>query len=221
MSYLIETLIALFEGMKISLLLFLCTLFLAFPIGVLLARLQQFKSKVIRTFLAGYLWFFRGTPLMLQLFLFLYGLPELGIRLERLHVAILAFGLNYAAYFTEIIRAGLSSIDSEQSEAAAVMGATNHQIYRHILLPQALSIQIPTFANETITLIKDTALVTAIALSDVMRVVREIVSRDFTVSPFVIASAFYLLMTLMISMVYRFLEDKKKIPMRLNQPTLE
>jgi polar amino acid transport system permease protein len=145
---------------------------------------------------------------MLQLFFFMFGLPALGIRLDRLTVAYVGFGMNYAAYFIEIIRAGVESIPKDQEESAKVLGATSSQIYRRILTPQALRMQVPVFTNETITLIKDTALVSVIALSDLLRKVREVVSRDFTISPFFMAAIFYLTVSFLIAEILKRVEKQ-------------
>ncbi len=145
---------------------------------------------------------------MLQLFFFMYGLPAIGIVTNRILVALITFSLNYAAYFTEILRAGIESIDKDQEESAGVMGATKLQTFRYVILPQAIRKEMPTITNEVITLIKDTSLVTVIAVSDIMRQVREIVSRDFTISPFVVAAIFYLLFSFVIVRVFRLLEKK-------------
>lgn len=145
---------------------------------------------------------------MMQLFFFMYGLPAIGIPMDRMMVAYIGFIINYTAYFTEVFRAGIESLPSDQSESAAVMGANTSVIYRIILLPQAIRIQLPVITNEVITLIKDTALVTVIAISDIMRNVKEIVSRDFTISPFFLAAIFYLLMSYLIIKVFRQFEKK-------------
>lgn len=145
---------------------------------------------------------------MLQLFLFMYGLPAIGISVDRMMVAFIAFTINYSAYFVEIIRAGMESLPKDQYESAEVMGASSFQTYRFVILPQAIRIQFPVIANEIITLIKDTALVTVIAVSDLMRNVKEIVSRDFTISPFIVASMFYLLISFFIVKIFRQLEKK-------------
>jgi len=168
----------------------------------------NFFIPSLRWLIRGFTLLFRGTPLMLQLFFFMFGLPALGIRLDRLTVAYVGFGMNYAAYFIEIIRAGVESIPKDQEESAKVLGATNSQIYWRILTPQALRIQVPVFTNETITLIKDTALVSVIALSDLLRKVREVVSRDFTISPFFMAAIFYLTVSFLIAEILKRVEKQ-------------
>lgn len=145
---------------------------------------------------------------MLQLFFFMYGLPAIGIMVDRMMVAYVGFVLNYAAYFTEILRAGIESTPKDQFEASAVEGARFLQTYRFVVLPQAIRKELPTITNEVITLIKDTALVTVIAISDILRNVKEVVSRDFTVSPFFLAAAFYLTFSFVIVSILRKTEKK-------------
>lgn len=207
MEYLTEIIIYLSKGALISISVFLITLLFSFPLAMILSMLQK-TSKFFSKIIALYTWFFRGTPLMLQLFLFMYGLPFIGININRMSVAFIGFIINYSAYFIEIIRAGIESIPKDQIESAAVMGAGKFKIFRYIVLPQAIRIQVPVITNEIITLIKDTALVTVIAISDLMRNVKEIVSRDFTISPFIIASAFYLIISFFIVKVFKSVENK-------------
>ena len=145
---------------------------------------------------------------MLQLFFFMFGLPALGIAVDRYWVALLGFAINYTAYFIEIIRAGLEAIPQDQEESAMIMGATKLVTFQKILMPQAIRTQLPVFTNESITLIKDTALVTVIAISDLSRKAREVVSRDFTVSPFILAAGFYLLFSFILIRLFKFVESR-------------
>lgn len=145
---------------------------------------------------------------MLQLFFFMFGLPAFGIMIDRMMVAYIAFVLNYAAYFTEIMRAGIESLPKDQEESAQMMGASRLKTYRYVIMPQAIRKEMPTITNEVITLIKDTSLVTVIAISDLMRNVKEIVSRDFTISPFFLAAVFYLFMSFLIIKIFKKLEQK-------------
>jgi polar amino acid transport system permease protein len=207
LNYLLETTRYLFDGAWYSIQLFAITLLLSTPASLLLAAVFRFLP-LVRPVINTYTWFFRGTPLMLQLFFFMFGLPALGIAVNRYWVAAIGFGINYTAYFVEIIRAGLEALPIDQEESALVMGASKQTTYRFVLLPQALRIQLPVFTNELITLIKDTALVTVIAIPDLLRKVREVVSRDFTVSPFFLAAGFYLLFSYGIIYLLRYLERR-------------
>ena len=145
---------------------------------------------------------------MLQLFFFLFGLPALGIRVDRYWVAVIGFSINYTAYFIEIIRAGLEALPIDQEESAFILGANKRETFWYILMPQAMRIQMPVFANEWITLIKDTALVTVIAIPDLLRKVREVVSRDFTVTPFFLAAIFYLGISYVIIVFLKHIEKR-------------
>jgi polar amino acid transport system permease protein len=164
--------------------------------------------KASRPVIRLYTLLFRGTPLMLQLFFIMFGLPSIGIRIDRELVAYYGFIVNYAAYFVEIIRAGLEIIPKDQEESAFIMGASAPRTYWSILMPQALRMQVPVFTNEMITLIKDTSLVTVIAISDILRRVREVVSRDFTLSPFFLAAIFYLIVSYLIVLIMRRVEKR-------------
>lgn len=206
-DYLIETIKYLSSGASVSLSIFFVTLILSFPISILLA--MAYRSNVgLKKLISMYTWLFRGTPLMLQLFFFMFGLPAFGIPVDRMMVAYIAFVLNYAAYFTEIMRAGIESLPKDQEESASIMGANRLKTYRYVIMPQAIRKEMPTITNEVITLIKDTSLVTVIAISDLMRNVKEVVSRDFTISPFFLAAAFYLLMSYVIIRIFKKIEQK-------------
>lgn len=207
MDYLIQTAEYLMDGAVVSLKIFIVTLSISFPLGILLSMIYR-SNSFFKKIVSFYTWLFRGTPLMLQLFFFMFGLPAIGIPVDRMIVAYLAFIINYAAYFTEIIRSGIESIPKDQEESAAVMGASRMKIYRYIIMPQAIRKEIPTITNEVITLIKDTALVTVIAISDLLRNVKEVVSRDFTLSPFVLAAMFYLVTSYFIIMFFRWIEKR-------------
>jgi polar amino acid transport system permease protein len=207
LNYWLETTRYLLDGAWYSIQLFSITLLLSTPLSLLLASLYRFVPFT-RPGLNFYTWLFRGTPLMLQLFFFMFGLPALGIAVDRYWVAMVGFAINYTAYFVEIIRAGLEALPIDQEESAFVMGASKAFTFQHVLMPQAIRLQLPVFANEWITLIKDTSLVTVIAIPDLLRKVREVVSRDFTVSPFFIAAIFYLLFSYLIIRLLKTLEGR-------------
>jgi polar amino acid transport system permease protein len=140
----------------------------------------------------------------------MYGLPIFGITLERLTVAILIFTLNYGAYFTEILRGSILSIDQGQKEVSKTLGFSNVETYIYIILPQAFKRSMQSIGNESITLVKDTALVAAVALSDLLRNAKEIVSRDFKVDAFLVAGVYYLLFTLVVVIIIKFFEKKTR-----------
>ena len=210
MSEWLEVIYYLSQGALVSLRIFFVTLLFSFPLSLILIFIYK-QNKILNKIIKGYTWLFRGTPLMLQLFFFMFGLPIIGIRLDRMMVAYVGFILNYAAYFTEVIRAGVESLPDDQEESGQVIGATQFQIYRYIILPQAIRRELPTITNEVITLIKDTALVTVIAISELLRNMQEVVSRDFTIYPFFLAALFYLFFSFIIIRIFRFIEKKSMV----------
>lgn len=211
MDYIATILPTLLQGSAVTLQVFLITLVLAVPLGLGLAMVRISRFKVLSGLANGYIWLMRGTPLMLQMLFIYFALPfipVIGVRLPDFPSAILAFVLNYSAYFAEIFRAGIQSIDRGQYEGAKVLGMSYPQTMRRIVLPQVLKRILPPMSNETITLVKDTSLIYVLAMNDLLRAARGIVQRDFTTSPFLVAAAFYLIMTLVLTYGFQRLEKK-------------
>ena len=211
MDYIISLLPPLAQGSLVTLKLFAITLVLALPLGLALALARLSRWRALHHAVSGFIWLMRGTPLMLQLLFVYYALPfvpYVGIRLADFPAAVVAFALNYAAYFAEIFRAGIQSIDRGQYEGAKALGMSYPQTMRRIVLPQMLRRSLPPLANETITLVKDTSLIYVLALNDLLRAARGFVQRDFTITPFVVAAAFYLLMTLLLTWIFQRLEKR-------------
>ncbi|AMD46876.1 amino acid ABC transporter permease [Bordetella holmesii] len=211
MDYVISLLGPMADGAKVTLSLFFITLALAVPLGLVLALARISKFKLLARLVNGYIWLMRGTPLMLQLLFIYFALPfvpVIGVRLPDFPAAIVAFALNYAAYFAEIFRAGILSVDRGQYEGGKVLGMTYLQTLRRIVLPQMVQRVLPPMSNETITLIKDTSLIYVLALNDILRTARGIVQRDFTTTPFLVAAAFYLTMTLVLTWFFQHLEKR-------------
>ena len=211
MDYIISLLPPLAQGSLVTLKLFAITLVLALPLGLALALARLSRWRALHHAVSGFIWLMRGTPLMLQLLFVYYALPfvpYVGIRLADFPAAVVAFALNYAAYFAEIFRSGIQSIDRGQYEGAKALGLSYPQTLRRIVLPQMLRRSLPPLANETITLIKDTSLIYVLALNDLLRAARGFVQRDFTITPFIVAAVFYLLMTLLLTWVFQRLERR-------------
>jgi len=211
MDYIVTILPPLLQGSGVTLQVFLITLVLAVPLGLGLALVRISRFKFLSGLVNGYIWLMRGTPLMLQMLFIYFALPFIpiiGVRLPDFPSAILAFVLNYSAYFAEIFRAGIQSIDRGQYEGAKVLGMSYPQTMRRVVLPQVLKRILPPMSNETITLVKDTSLIYVLAMNDLLRAARGIVQRDFTTSPFVVAAAFYLIMTLVLTYGFQRLEKK-------------
>ena len=211
MNYLADILPPLLQGSGVTLQVFLITFVLAVPLGLALALIRISRFALLSALVNGYIWLMRGTPLMLQMLFIYFALPfipVIGVRLPDFPSAIVAFVLNYSAYFAEIFRAGIQSIDRGQYEGAKVLGLSYPQTMRRIVLPQVLKRILPPMSNETITLVKDTSLIYVLAMNDLLRAARGIVQRDFTTMPFVVAAAFYLLMTLVLTYGFQRLEKK-------------
>ena len=143
---------------------------------------------------------------MLQLLFVYFALPMIGIRLPDIAAALLAFTLNYAAYFAEIFRAGIQAVPKGQYEAAKTLGMSYPQTMRRIILPQVIRIVLPPVSNETINLVKDTSLVYILAMNDLLRVARTIVQREFDMTPFLFAAIFYLAMPFVLTWGFKKLE---------------
>lgn len=197
-------------GANTTLRIFVVTLVFAIPLGIVFAIGKIAGGKLIKGLLDIYTWLLRGTPLMLQIFFVFYGIPQLfGITLDRNLAAYIAFVINYAAYFTEIFRAGILSIEKGQFEASKALGMSYPQTMWRIIIPQAVKRVLPPVGNEFITLIKDTSLVMVIAIPDIMRNTKEIVSREASPATFIIAALIYLILTY--GIVYIFSKTEKKL----------
>ncbi len=201
-------------GCILTVKLFLITFFLSMPLGLILTFLYTTKNKAVNGIVGVYILIMRGTPLLLQIFFVYFGLPYvpvIGQYLtidDRFTAGAIAFILNYGAYFAEIFRGGLLSVDKGQYEAARVLGMTDMQTRFKIVLPQMFRIALPSVSNEAIVLIKDTALITAIGLTDLLKVTKTIVNRTTDVSAFVVAAVFYLVMSYVLTVIFKFLEKK-------------
>jgi polar amino acid transport system permease protein len=207
-NYVLNMLPELWTGAKITLSLFAITLLLSIPLGLVLALLRLSGIKALDYIVNFYIWVMRGTPLMLQIFFIYFALPAVNILLPAYTTAVVAFVLNYAAYFAEIFRAGIQGVGKGQYEAAKTLGMSYGQTMRRIVLPQMWKKILPPLSNETITLVKDTSLVYVLALQDVMRVTYQLVQREFNLMPFSVAAAFYLIMTLILTWGFQKMEKR-------------
>lgn len=209
MDYIVNILPSMFSGLGVSAKIFVLTLVLSLPFGILLALVRISRVGILRNLAAMYIYLMRGTPLMLQIMFIYYGLPlVMDIQINDFPAAILAFVANYAAYFAEIFRGGIQSINKGQYEGARVLGFSYRQTMWHIILPQVVKRVIPPLGNETITLLKDTSLVYILAMNDLMRVTRSFVQRDFDTTPFLVAAVFYLVCTAILTRVLTYIEKR-------------
>ncbi len=201
------------RGIGVTLSLFAITIILSIPLGLGATFLSNSKTAPLRWITRGYVFVMRGTPLMLQLFFFYFGLPQLPVigqylTMNRFPAACVTFVLNYAAYFCEIFRGGLLSIDRGQYEAARVLGMNRIQTTFKVVLPQMIKVVLPATSNEAITLIKDTALVTSIGIADLLHFTKSLVNGTANVTPFFVAAVFYLVMTFGLTKLFGYFEKK-------------
>ena len=194
------------EGLKVTMEIFLLTLILSIPLGVLVALGRLSKIKIINKLTGFYVLIMRGTPLLLQIVFIFFGLPNLNIVIDRFPAAIIAFTLNYAAYFGEIFRAGISSVDIGQNEASQVLGLSKKDTFFRIILPQAFKTILPPIANEIVTLVKDTALVYVI--DELLRVGKIACNRDSSLLPLLIIGIVYLILIGIFTKIFDKIEKK-------------
>ena len=211
MSYIIQILPQIMEGMGVTLGTFAVTLVLSIPIGALVSLCRVSRVRVLRWISGFYTWVLRGTPLLLQMFLIFFGLPAVGIRLfgrTGLPYVFFAFIINYAAYFAEIFRSGIQSVEKGQIEAAKLLGLSNAQINLKIVMPQVIKRTLPSIGNEIITLIKDTSLVYALGITEIFKIAKSISTRDVTLTPYIVVGVIYLILTAVITKLLNQAEKK-------------
>lgn len=190
------------------------TFLFSIPLGLLGAIGKVSGNKILKFILTFYTWLFRGTPLLLQVFFVYYGLPFISPKLtinSAFFAALLTFILNYSAYFIEIFRGGIESIDKGQYEASKALGLNYRQTMMYIIFPQTIRRIVPTTSSETVNLVKDTALVAVIGLSELSRSAKEIVTREAIITPFIIAAIIYLALNSIIMYIFRKIEERNKV----------
>ncbi len=187
--------------------IFALTLALSLPLGLPVALGSNSKIKPIAWLCKAYVFVFRGTPLMLQLWFFYFFFPfVLKVQVSAFLAVIVAFVLNYGAYFAEIYRGGINSVDGGQHEAAFALGLTKRQTMLDIILPQTMKAVLPPIVNEAITLVKDTALASVLPIVELMKATNSCVNRMTNMTPFVFAAILYLIMTFVLTIIAGKLE---------------
>ena len=204
-------LLQLMKGMGVTAEIFFLTLLFSLPLGLLVAFGRMSKNGIIRMISKIYISVLRGTPLMLQLIV-VYFAPFYVFHLKvgnyRFPAIIIAFALNYAAYFAEIYRSGIESIPVGQYEAAQLLGYNKSQTFFKIVLPQVVKIVLPSVTNEVITLVKDTSLVYSVSYIEMFALAKQIAAAQTTVVPFVIAGVFYYIFNFVVAWVMEWFEKK-------------
>lgn len=192
--------------------IFVCTLVFSMPLGMIIAFGRMSKCFILRNVVKIYISVMRGTPLMLQLMVVYFG-PYFIFRIQisssyRLYAVLIAFALNYAAYFAEIYRGGIESMPQGQYEAAQLLGYGKGQTFFKIILPQVMKRILPSVTNEVITLVKDTSLAFSIAYTEMFTMAKALASSQTSVLPFVAAGIFYYVFNLLVAVVMEKLEKK-------------
>ena len=202
----------LFDGLVTSILIFLLTLLFSLPLGLLLAFGRMSGFAPLRWIMKVYISIMRGTPLMLQLIVVFFGPYYIfGATLSpdyRFIAVIIAFSLNYAAYFAEIYRGGIEAIPKGQYEAAQVLGYSKFQTFFTIILPQVFRIILPSVTNEVITLVKDTSLSFVIAVPEMFTVAKQIAAADASIAALLVAGIFYYVFNVLVAFVMGRLENR-------------
>ncbi len=205
-----EISLQLLEGFGTTCLLFLLTLVLAIPLGLVVCFGSMSKFAPLRYLTKGFVWIIRGTPLMLQIFVVFF-IPSLvfEIPMESRELAVLiAFVINYACYFSEIYRGGIESISVGQYEASQVLGMNRRQTFGYVVLPQVVKRIVPPMSNEIITLVKDTSLARVIGVIELIRTAEKILARHALIWPLFYAGAFYLVFNGLLSLLFSYIEKK-------------
>ena len=182
------------EGLERTCAIFFLTLIFSLPLGMCVALLRMSKSKVVANATRFVISVLRGTPLMLQLLAVTYGpyyLFGIGVARNKLIPVVIAFAINYAAYFAEIYRGGIESIPLGQYEAANVLGYTKTQTFIRIILPQVVKRIMPSVTNEVVTLVKDTSLAFTVSYQEMFTIGKQIANSQTSFMPFIVAGVFY------------------------------
>lgn len=198
------------KSLLVTIEIFALTLIFSLPLGMIVAFGRMSKNKIISTITRIYISIMRGTPLMLQLIVVYFG-PYYLFRMKvgadyRFIVVIIAFSINYAAYFAEIYRSGLQALPKGQEEAAKVLGYSRTQTFFHILLPQLIKQVMPAITNEIITLVKDTSLAFVIAVAEMFTMAKQLAAAQATIMPLMIAGLYYYVFNLIVSFVCERIE---------------
>ncbi|NLY09148.1 MAG: amino acid ABC transporter permease [Tissierellia bacterium] len=199
------------QGLSTTMTVFFLTLLLSLPLSIIVVMLGRSPITLINKIIAGYIYFMRGTPLLLQLMFLFFGLPfvpVIGVALSRYQAVIVAFALNYAAYFAEILRGGIEGVSIGQWEAGTVLGLNKRQTFFHIILPQVFKSTIPAIGNEVITLLKDTSLVYILGLTDILKVANGVSTANLSFIPYIFVAGVYLLLTAVLTKIMSKIEEK-------------
>lgn len=204
----LELLPSLVEGLKTTIGLFFIILISSIPLGILVAVIRVYGPKWLSILIQFYIYIMRGTPLLLQLMIVFFGLPLIGVTLDRFTAAIVAFALNYTAYYAEIFRGGILSVPNGQFEAIQVLGIGRVRGFQRIIIPQVFRVVLPSVGNEVISLVKDTSLIYVIGLGELLRAGQIAANAYASLTPFVAVGVIYLAITGLVTIGLTQVEKK-------------
>lgn len=199
---------SLLKGLQFTVFIFIMVLILSIPLGFFVAGIYHFSNRIVKKLIRSYIYVMRGTPLLLQLMFIFFGLPYINIRFGRVSAVLFAMVLNYAAYYAEIFRAGINSVDKSQFEAAKVLGMHKYYAFVKIIAPQTIKNVFPAVGNEVITLLKDTSLIYILGLNDLLKASKGMANYKASLLPFVIAGVIYLILTAILTRILSGIERR-------------
>jgi len=193
----------------------LVSIILGMVFGLLIALMRISKIKILSYVAQFYIWIIRGTPMLVQLFLVYFGLPQIGIELTPFISSVIALGLNAAAYIAEIYRGGIMSVPIGQMEAAESLGMKYPVIMKKIILPQALRVSVPSLGNQAVMMLKDSSLASLVTVSELMMVSQRFAATNYAFIEFyIVAAGFYLVMTTIFTFILNKIEQRMSISER-------
>jgi len=199
------------NGLITTIGVFIVTLVVSIPLSIVVAKLKMSKNKIVSNLIGAYIYVMRGTPLLLQLMFIFFGfyyVPVIGYAFSRHQAIFIAFILNYTAYFAEIFRGGINSIDIGQYEASEVLGLSKSHTFMKIILPQVIKNVMPSIGNEVITLVKDTSLVYILGASDILKAAKSVSNAYSAFSPYIYIGIVYLMITAILTKTLNKIESK-------------
>lgn len=210
MDYILKVFEQMLPGVLVATSLFAIVIVLALPLGFGVTMVARCRFRPLAWLANGFIYIIRGTPLLLQLFFVYFCLPMINPdwALDRFPAACVGFVLNYAAYFAEIFRGGLIAIDKGQYEASQVLGLSRPQTFFRVVIPQMLRVALPALSNESVTLVKDTSLLYAVSVPDILHYAKNAVNRDVSLVPFAVAAVIYLIMNSILTLLFKYIERK-------------
>lgn len=209
MQSILDALPFLLDGARVTLLLSAASLAVGLILGLLAALARLSRMGLLRVFAQGYVDVIRGTPLLVQLFIIYYGLPEFGIQIDAFPAAVIGLGMNYGAYLAEVFRSGLVSVDRGQWEAARSLGMAPGTMMRSVILPQAVRVALPGVGNYAISMLKDTALASIVTVDELLRRAQLRVAADFhSFNIYLAVAVIYLLMSYPLTIFVKRLERR-------------